>query len=263
MGGLTVARRVRELLPNAPLLYFADTAHVPYGDRTPGEVRHYALSISDFLIERGARIVVFACNTSSAYALDQARARFSVPVVGMIEPGAKAALAVSRGGSIGVLATHATVESGVYSRTLGQLSPGVECHEIACPEFVPLVESEQTLTAAAHDAAWRYLTPLIQSGADTIILGCTHYPLLLPVLGEAAAHAGAPHLVFVDPAQAVAGQVAALARDFTSRSSRDKHDVFYVSGPQDGVGHWIEKLLPQRPAADLRVGPVFDVPNDG
>ena len=111
VGGLTVARCIRRLLPGASLLYFADTAHVPYGDRSPQEVRHFALSISEFLLAQGAQMLVFACNTSTAYALDLAREKFAAPIVGMIEPGAKAALCASQSGAIGVLATQATVDS--------------------------------------------------------------------------------------------------------------------------------------------------------
>jgi glutamate racemase len=182
VGGLTVARCLRALLPSVPLLYFADTAHVPYGDRTPQEVRHYALSISEFLIERGAQMVVFACNTTSAHALDAARERFSVPIFGMIEPGARAALQVSQGAPIGVLATQSTVESAVYPATIERLQHGTKTLQVACPDFVPLVESEEAESAAARRACREYLAPLRAAQIRTAILGCTHYPLLLPLL---------------------------------------------------------------------------------
>jgi glutamate racemase len=275
VGGLTVARCVRQVLPAASLLYFADTAHVPYGERSPAEVRHFALSISQFLIAQGAQIMVFACNTSSAYALLEARRTLSTPVIGMIEPGARAAVAASRSGRIGVLATQATVNSGVYTQWLKRLSPGVDSYEVACPDFVPLVESEQTQSVAAHQASWRYLQPLLDASVDTIILGCTHYPLLLPAL-----QAAAPHLRFVDPAEAVATEVAALAarlpddpvlehdhshvgREYSEASPEASGDVFYVSGESEGVCHWVQKLLPTRAgtphnAPDMRRGPVFD-----
>lgn len=262
VGGLTVAHRIRQVVPHATLLYFADTAHVPYGDRPPHEVRHFALSISDFLIAQGAQIMVFACNTSSAYALDAARERFSVPVIGMIEPGAQAAAKVSSGGRIGVLATQATVDSGVYTRSLLMLRPTSHCLEVACPAFVPLVESEQTQTPQAYDMARCYLEPLLQAEVDTVILGCTHYPLLLPVLRELG-----PHLEFVDPAKAVAQAVKSLLTEGNLKAPAAKiaapnRDTLYVSGPRDGVCHWANKLL--QPAAptrrlEVRDGPVFDV----
>ena len=262
VGGLTVARCIKQAIPHATLLYFADTAHVPYGDRPPHEVRHYALSISEFLITHGAQIVVFACNTSSAYALAEAQEKFKVPIVGMIEPGVRAALAVS-GGTIGVLATQATVTSQVYTHCIQTRRPGTKSVEIPCPEFVPLVENERTQSAAAHHASQRYMEPLLQAGADTVILGCTHYPLLLPALREVA-----PHIKFVDPAEAVATDVVSLSGD-SQRSPANgtlepvtTNDVFYVSGPVNGVRHWVEKLLPRRDEQQQPVmltGPVFDV----
>ncbi|MDF2439456.1 MAG: glutamate racemase, partial [Abditibacteriota bacterium] len=249
----------------AQLLYFADTAHVPYGDRTSEEVRFFALSISEFLIGHGAQMVVFACNTSSAYALDEARTRFDRPLFGMIEPGARAALKATRHNRIGVLATQATVESGVYSHTLGRLRAQTLCIEEACPEFVPLVESEQTASPAAHTAARKYLAPLLQSEVDTIIMGCTHYPLLLPVLRQAA-----PHCCFIDPAEAVAievAQKAAQVAEQESHNGRDAHmtapkyferDHFFVSGESSGVRRWIKLLLPQSHPT-ISAGPVFEI----
>ncbi|HVF10050.1 MAG TPA: glutamate racemase [Abditibacteriaceae bacterium] len=258
VGGLTVARRIRELLPDSPLLYFADTAHVPYGDRQPCEVRYFALSISNFLIGCGAQVVVFACNTSSAYALDSAQQKFDVPIIGMIEPGVCAAVQASSDSAIGVLATQATVNSNVYTSSIRRLRPAARCLEIACPEFVPLVEAEQTQTKAAQDAARRYLQPLLDAGADTIILGCTHYPLLLPVLQQAA-----PGVQFIDPADAVAEQVASLAENLPARlNDFISGDTFFVSGADDGVRHWIDKLLPEsKRGSSLCRGPVFDVPS--
>lgn len=253
VGGLTVARRVRQLLPHASLLYFADTFHVPYGDKSPAQVRHYALSISNFLIEQGAQMVIFACNTSSAYALEAARQRFDVPILGVIEPGARLAVEASGGGTIGVLATQATVNSAVYTQTLQHLQPDVEVCEVACPDFVLLVESERARSQAAYEAAREYLQPLLKAGAQTVILGCTHFPLLLPVLREVA-----PRVRFVDPAEGVAQQAADLvaSHQLTASASRD---TFFISGEADGVRHWIQKLLPQ-PELDVQPGPIFDLP---
>jgi len=260
VGGLTVARAIRQQLGHARLLYFADTAHVPYGDREPDEVKFFALSISRFLLQVGAQSLVFACNTTSAYALDEAQARFPVPVVGMIEPGARAAVEATSGGRIGVLATQATVDSNVYSRTLRALRPDVQAREVGCPLFVPLVEGEQAQGQDAQDAARKYLQPLLQARCDTVILGCTHYPLLLPVL-----RAVAPQIRFIDPAHAVARQVAAQVRALPASAqlatahaqAGDDDDVFYVSGEQAGVRHWIQNLL-GLPSPRLEPGPVFE-----
>jgi glutamate racemase len=224
-------------------------------------VRHFALSISRFLIEHGAQMVVFACNTSSAYALDQARETLPVPVAGMIEPGARAAVEASLSGHIGVLATQATVQSGVYSQWIKRLRPDATPHEIGCPEFVPLVENEKTNTQAARTASRKYLQPLLEARVDTVILGCTHYPLLLPVLQEAA-----PQLCFVDPAQAVAYDVSQLSNspgkapfEYSNDARPEQHDVFFASGESDGLRHWIAKLLPEDTVPDIRRGPVFDL----
>lgn len=253
VGGLTVARCIKRVLPHAQLLYFADTAHVPYGDRTPDEVRFFALSISEFLIGCGAQMVVFACNTSSAYALDEACTRFDEPIFGMIEPGARAALGATRNGRIGVLATQATVDSGVYSHTITKFQPQTFCLAAACPELVPLVEEERTNSAEAREAASKYLEPLLQSDVDTIILGCTHYPLLLPVL-----RAIAPQCCFIDPAEAVAQEVAHAVGVKDAPSKYFEGDRFYVSGEAAGVRRWIAHILPHSRAELLR-GPIFEI----
>ena len=262
VGGLTVARELKKQIPHARLLYFADTANVPYGDRTPREVRYFALSITEFLIGEGADLVVFACNTSSAYALQIAKKRFDTPLIGMIEPGARAALIANQStpnAPIGVLATAATVQSRMYSRWIqglqienGETPSGVL--EVACPKFVPLVESEQASTPAARAACKEYLRPILEAKIKTVVLGCTHYPLLLPVLREVA-----PQINFVDPAQAVAKEAAALVARGGVLQPSHLPDKFFVSGPTDGVENWIHKLL-DNPNPEIAMGPVFTTP---
>ena len=252
VGGLTVARRVLERLPSANLLYFADTAHVPYGDKTPDQVRHYALSISQFLIGQGAQMLVFACNTTSALALDAARQCFDAPIFGVIRPGARVA-ARNSDGKVGVLATAATVQSGVYTQVLREYRADLEVKEIGCPAFVPLVEARQTGGIEALEACKHYLAPLRRFGADTVILGCTHYPLLLPALRQAA-----PEIRFIDPAEAVAQEVAEqVAARGGASSSGAKSRRFWASGARTGVESWIAELLE---IADPVVenGPIFD-----
>ena len=255
VGGLTVAQAIKRAVPHAQLLYFADTAHVPYGDRAPDEVKFFALSISQWLLERGAQTLVFACNTTSAYALDDARARFSCPVIGMIAPGARAALAQTRNYRIGILATQATVDSGVYTRTILATNPAASSFEVPCPSFVPLVESERTESDEAHAAARKYLQPLREAGCDTAILGCTHYPLLLPILQQLA-----PEIHFIDPARAVAENVAATL-PINPKNQTQPQDIFYVSGAQEGVRHWISALLKNH-APRIESGPVFEMPKN-
>jgi glutamate racemase len=216
-------------------------------------VCHYALSIAQFLLDRGAQMLVFACNTSSALALELARERFAVPVIGTIEPGATAALQAPHNGRVGVLATRATVHSGVYSCWLRQLCPDVAVTEVACPDFVPLVEREATDSPAALEAARRYLKLLQMARVDTVVLGCTHYPLLLQALRTAA-----PELTFVDPAAAVAAAVADAAQELTGCYEGSAGDAFFASGESAGVSRWIGKLLGRR-ATSVQQGPVFEL----
>lgn len=179
LGGLSVAARVINRLPNERLLYFADTAHVPYGERPLEEIQEFALDIVGFLIHRGAKAVVMACNMSSAVALDVARLSYpGTPIMGVIEPGAKAAVSVASGAPIGVLATTGTIKSEAYVRSIARFDPSVSVIGQACPKFVPLVESGLADTEEAEVAARSYVEPLLAQGCRTIVLGCTHYPFL-------------------------------------------------------------------------------------
>lgn len=198
LGGLSVAAEVLRTLPCESIVYFADNAHVPYGERPLEEIRDFALDITGFLVGRGAKAVVMACNMSSAVALDEARERYaSTPILGVIEPGARAAVDVSRDDPIGVLATTGTVRSEAYVRAIRRLDPSRQVVQQACPRFVPLVESGKADSEEAEAAACTYVTPLVSAGCRTIILGCTHYPYLRRAV-RAAAGAG---VRIIDPAQ--------------------------------------------------------------
>lgn len=212
VGGLSVAGEILRRLPAESVLYFADTAHVPYGGRPLEEVRGFALGICDFLVSQGAKMIVMACNISSAVALPEARRRYpDVPMLGVIQPGAAAAVATGAR-RIGVLATQGTVRSGAYTREIAALEPAADVVEVPCPLFVPLVESGDTEGPAALAAAREYLAPLADAGCQAVILGCTHYPFLLPALRRVAADlfpsGGAP--AFVDPAQETTREVGCL-----------------------------------------------------
>ena len=182
IGGLTVARALFERLPHEAVLYFGDTARVPYGPKSPETVRRYSAEILAYLLGRGVKAVVVACNTSTAHALDHLRAHAPVPVVGVIEPGARAAAATSRSGKIGVIGTAGTVASGAYERAIKAVRPDATVVSAACPLFVPLVEEGWFDHPAAELIAREYLEPLGRAGVDTVVLGCTHYPLLKPLL---------------------------------------------------------------------------------
>ena len=184
LGGLTVVREIRRRLPAERLLYFGDTARVPYGTKSAGTVRRFARENSALLLERGVKMMVVACNTASSVALDDLRAELDLPVIGVIEPGARAAAASTRTGIVGVIGTPATVDSGAYVSALREIRGGLSVESRACPLFVPLVEEGWLDHAATRLVAEEYLAPLCAAGVDTLVLGCTHYPLLKPVLGE-------------------------------------------------------------------------------
>jgi glutamate racemase len=200
LGGLTVARAVYRHLPRESTIYFGDTARVPYGPKSPDTVRRYSLEILDWLLGEGVKAVVVACNTSSAHALEALAARAPVPVLGVIEPGARAALRGNAGAPIGVIGTTGTVASGAYPRTLSALSPGVVVVQQACPLFVPLVEEGWFEHPVTEVVAREYLAPLLAAGVEALVLGCTHYPLLAPVLAEVAG----PEIRLVDSAEETA-----------------------------------------------------------
>jgi len=258
VGGLTVARQIKRSLPEVPLLYFADTANMPYGNRPPEEIRHFAFSITDFLRSKGANLVIFACNTTSAYALDAARNHFNIPLIGMIEDGAQAAVCAidSPRPTIGVLATSATVQSGVYTKYIHRLRPEATCMEIACPEFVPLVESEQIYSDAALHACEIALAPLLKANVDVVVLGCTHFPLLLPTLKKVA-----PKVLFIDPAQAVAVQVAQhIKSTFGESTFNTQQDIYFASGGTEILQHWIMSLMHPAMPVNIKSAPIFRLP---
>lgn len=182
IGGLTVAHAVYERLPGESTIYFGDTARVPYGPKSPDTVRRYSLEILRWLLDQGVKAVVIACNTSTAHALDALKAESPVPVIGVIEPGARAAAAASRGGPVGVIGTAGTIASNAYAKAIRRARPNARVEQRACPLFVPLVEEGWFEHPAAELIAREYLGPLHDAGVDALVLGCTHYPLLKPLL---------------------------------------------------------------------------------
>lgn len=203
VGGLTVVHALRERLPFESILYLGDTARVPYGPKSPETVRRYAGEAADFLLARGVKLIVIACNTATARAADEVAARVSVPVVGVIEPGALEAVRRSSGGRIGVIGTQGTIESGSYERVIREQRPEAVVLSAPCPLFVALAEEGWTHGDVARLTAERYLQPLLQRGIDTLVLGCTHYPLLKPLIAEVA-----DGVELIDSAEATASVVA-------------------------------------------------------
>ena len=184
LGGLTVAHAIMRQLPAESLIYFGDTARVPYGPKSPDTVRRYSREISAFLLEQGVKAIVVACNTATAHALPALRDELEVPVIGVVEPGARAAVRATRTGHIGVIGTAGTIRSEAYVRAIRAENPDVRVTALACPLFVPIVEEGWTNHEATHLIAEEYLAPFVKDPIDTLVLGCTHYPLLKSVIGE-------------------------------------------------------------------------------
>ena len=212
LGGLTVLREIRRQLPGASALYLADTANVPYGDKPIAVVRDLALRLTDHLVQAGADLVIMASGTSTVAGLEAAQARYPVlPILGTIAPGARAAVSASTG-AIGVLATNATAHSLAFTQAVQSLDANRKVIEQGCPQFVPLVESGCAETEDAEDSACEYLRPLYKAGVESIILGCTHFPFLLPALHKAVRRFHDPnfHPLFVDPSEEAARDACAF-----------------------------------------------------
>lgn len=209
LGGLTVVRAVVARLPHDDVLYVGDTARVPYGPKSPRTVRRYSHEILSWLLARGVKAVVVACNTSTAHALESLQEASSVPVIGVVDPGARAAAQATRSGRIGVIGTVGTIGSGAYERAIRRYRPDAVIQQRACPLFVPLAEEGWFDHPATELVAREYLAPLLTGGIDTLVLGCTHYPLLKPLLGRILG----PDIALIDSAEETADSLASLLPD--------------------------------------------------
>ena len=230
IGGLTVYQQIAMLLPAENLIYLGDTARCPYGTKSHDVVTQYACENSDFLAERNIKMLVVACNTASAVALMALQERYTIPVIGVIQPGASAAVRLSRNKKIGVIGTEATIASGAYTKALRALDPSLEIYTRACSLLVPLVEEGWVENDVAHSTVATYLSSLKQSGIDTLILGCTHYPLLKKTI---AAYLG-DHVQLIDSAEETAKVVSAtLLDDHRTRSNGPGRSSFFVTDNPD------------------------------
>jgi glutamate racemase len=186
IGGLTVVGALRELLPSENIFYLGDTARVPYGGKSAQTIERYSFEIAGLLLAEQAKVIVVACNTASALALPSLQDALRVPVIGVIEPGAAAAAAATRTGKVGVIGTRATIRSGAYERALHHIAPHLQVRATACPLLVPLIEEGWLEHSITDQVILQYIQPLLAAGIDTLILGCTHYPLLQGALGRLA-----------------------------------------------------------------------------
>ncbi len=215
LGGLTVVKALQEKLPNESIIYFGDTARVPYGNKSQSLIQEYAIEITEFLIKQEAKMVIVACNTASSLALKTLVSKFNIPILGVIDPGTEAAIRSTKNGHIGVVGTIATIRSGAYEKALKQHSEHLEVYSQSCPLFVPLVE-EGWLEGDVPDLiAETYLKVINVQEVDTLILGCTHYPLLKPVI-QKALNSGT---VLVDSAESTANKTQVILTELALEHS--------------------------------------------
>jgi glutamate racemase len=248
IGGLTVVSALRELLPNEQIFYLGDTARVPYGGKSAATVERYSLEITTMLLAENCKTIVVACNTASALALPRLESTIPVPITGVIQPGAQAAVAATRNGHIGVIGTRATIKSGAYERAIRALDPALRVSARACPLFVPLIEEGWLESEITDRVIRQYLTPLVEAGVDTVVLGCTHYPLLR----EAIARFLGDTVTLVDSAQNCAATVRQLLEEKNLRAGAEAAGQLSVA-LTDSPDAFLEVA---KQALDLEIGTV-------
>jgi len=227
IGGLTVLKEIRHHIPGENLIYFGDEARFPYGIKSAGTVTRYSHEIADFLINKGIKMLVVACNTATAAALPSLREKLSIPVIGVLMPGAYAATRATVTGRVGVIGTEGTVSSGVYARLIKNIRPGTEVFARPCPLFVPLVEEGRLSGEITKLIAEDYLAPLRAENIDTLVLGCTHYPLLKKVIGEVMG----PDVKLIDSAHETAQEVMRVLdkKEIKNGSNEEPFIEYYVT----------------------------------
>ena len=247
VGGLTVVKEIINQMPNERIVYFGDTARVPYGSKSRDTVVRYSRQIVRFLLEQNVKAIAVACNTASAYAIPEIEAECPVPVIGVIRPGAKTAVEGTRNGRIGVIGTRATITSGSYKEYIREIMPGAEVFGQACPLFVPLVEEGLWEDPVTDEIARRYMASLIDRDIDTLIMGCTHYPLIRKTIGRAAGD----KVLLVNPAYETARELRKLLES-RSLISGHRYELgstvpqyrFYVSDMAEQFRSFANSILP-------------------
>ena len=255
VGGLTVYKALHERLPNERFVYLGDTARVPYGTKSLATVERYAVENSRFLAAHGIKLLVVACNTASALALPAIRAAIKVPVMGVIEPGSRAAVEVAQGANIGVIATEATIQSGAYARAITSMRPNGKVIEKACPLFVPLAEEGWANSDVARNVARDYLSEFTKTSLGALVLGCTHYPILREVISETVGS----EVTLIDSGAATARDVESLLETsalthedalalYQERQLCDDLDHFYVTDAAERFAKVAERFLGSAPS---------------
>lgn len=246
IGGLTVAKEIMNELPSESIVYFGDTARVPYGNKSPETIIAYSRQIARFLVSQQVKAIVVACNTVSALALETIKNEFDIPFIGVVKPGAKAAAQVTKNKKIGVIGTEGTISSGLYEEFLKKTSPEVEVYGTACPLFVSLAEESWLDDPITLAVAERYLTPLKDKNIDTLVLGCTHYPLLRPTISKVMGD----QVTLVNPAYETAKELKYVLEDNHILSDKEETQTkctshkFYVSDGAEKFRNFANTILP-------------------
>lgn len=255
VGGLTVLQEIYRQLPNESVLYFGDTARVPYGTRSAAEILQFTRQTLDWLVTQGVKMAIVACNTSSALALETVRDEYDLPILGVILPGARSA--ARQGQRIGVIATPATVESNAYLHAIQEANPNARVWQVACPEFVPLIETNRIDDPQTLAIAKEYLRPLLDRSIDTLVYGCTHYPHLEPVLRQFVPMS----VQYVNPAVAVVAAAAQELNVLGIQSDRPAVPTkFVVSGNPDRFAQVATQWLPATPSVSQISLPTATLP---
>ena len=244
VGGLTVMRNIAKSLPEESIIYLGDTARVPYGTKSPKTIIRYAAACTNILLERGIKLLVVACNTASAYALESLQDKLDIPVIGVIEPGAQSAANHSQNGNIGIIGTLGTIDSGAYDRAILARRPDAQLFTQACPLFVPLAEEGWTTGKIPGAIASTYLKDLLKNDIDTLVLGCTHYPLLKDVISKTTG----PTVTLIESGTETARTVEATLKSMDLRTEHIFQPQYriLVSDAPNGIALIGERFLGQR-----------------
>ncbi|MDF2871015.1 MAG: murI [Anaerocolumna sp.] len=241
IGGLTVVREIMRQIPGEPIIYFGDTARVPYGSKSQKTIITYSRQIIKFLQTKNVKAIVIACNTASALALEVVAKEVSIPVIGVVKPGAKVASEATKNGNIGVIGTEGTINSGIYNTYIKELNPDVRVYGKACPLFVPLVEEGWLTDPLTVEVAKRYISSLLGLNIDTLVLGCTHYPLIRNIIGSIVGN----DVTLVNPAYETAIELkqVLLQAGIENNGAACEHK-FYVSDGADKFKRFANTILP-------------------
>ncbi|MBQ2678626.1 MAG: glutamate racemase [Firmicutes bacterium] len=241
VGGLTVASAVMEVMPREEIIYFGDTARVPYGTKSAETVTRFSRQIIRFLLSKNVKVIIAACNTVSAVSLKQLRKDFDIPIFGVVEPGVDSALAATKNNKVGIIGTAATIKSGAYENIMHEKNGNIEVFSQACPLFVPLAEEGWEDTLVSKLTAEKYLEPLVEKGIDSLVLGCTHYPLLYNCIKSVAGE----NIELVNPAKATAQCVYdyLISKNELNEEDKIKEHKFYVSDMTDKLDIICKKTL--------------------